>query len=272
MALRQAGWILETMDERYGKASSQDIQDTQWIEEASLAGDVLLCKDLAIAHNPLEAPSRSASWSSSSASSSSRPARNGTCGGSRSTGPPAGGPSGRLPSAARTPVLNPLTSPCGSLNSAARTSRATSARNADTSASRSGSARSERPTSGMLVRTSVIRGMLHSPARRTHPHQASEYADAYLPAAPSRSAIYARIVRKKDNPPTCARTAGRRTLSRASHAVSCMEVRQAARIFVHRHAWVNVLYCRRPGEAVTRWFPQNEPHMRSGAGVPGPRV
>ena len=55
MALRQAGWILETMDERYGKASSQDIQDTQWIEQASLAGDVLLCKDLAIAHNPLEA-------------------------------------------------------------------------------------------------------------------------------------------------------------------------------------------------------------------------
>jgi hypothetical protein len=55
MALRQAGWILETMDERYGKTSSQDIQDTQWIEEASLVGDVLLCKDLAIAHNPLEA-------------------------------------------------------------------------------------------------------------------------------------------------------------------------------------------------------------------------
>ena len=43
------------MDERYGKAGSQHIQDTQWIEEASLAGDVLLCKDLAIAHNALEA-------------------------------------------------------------------------------------------------------------------------------------------------------------------------------------------------------------------------
>ncbi len=46
------------MDERYGKASSQGIQgiqDTQWIEEASLAGDVLLCKELAIAHNALEA-------------------------------------------------------------------------------------------------------------------------------------------------------------------------------------------------------------------------
>lgn len=29
-------------------------QDAQWIEEATLAGDVLLCKDLAIAQNPLE--------------------------------------------------------------------------------------------------------------------------------------------------------------------------------------------------------------------------
>jgi hypothetical protein len=28
---------------------------TQWIEEATLAGDVLLCKDLAISQNPLEA-------------------------------------------------------------------------------------------------------------------------------------------------------------------------------------------------------------------------
>ena len=54
-ALRDAGWTLETMDERYGKSSSQLIQDTQWIEEAALAGDVLLCKDLAIARNPLEA-------------------------------------------------------------------------------------------------------------------------------------------------------------------------------------------------------------------------
>ena len=43
------------MDERYGRAGSQSIRDTQWIEEASLAGDVLLCKDLAIAHNALEA-------------------------------------------------------------------------------------------------------------------------------------------------------------------------------------------------------------------------
>jgi PIN like domain len=55
LALRQAGWTLETMDERYGKADSQKIRDTQWIEEAALAGDVLLGKDLAIAHSPLEA-------------------------------------------------------------------------------------------------------------------------------------------------------------------------------------------------------------------------
>jgi hypothetical protein len=54
-ALRDAGWALETMDERYGKDGSQHIQDTQWIEEATLAGDVLLGKDLAIARNPLEA-------------------------------------------------------------------------------------------------------------------------------------------------------------------------------------------------------------------------
>jgi hypothetical protein len=43
------------MDERYGAGQSQHIQDTQWIEEATLAGDVLLCKDLAIVQNPLEA-------------------------------------------------------------------------------------------------------------------------------------------------------------------------------------------------------------------------
>lgn len=54
-ALRDAGWLLETMDERYGKTRSQKIKDTQWIEEATLAGDLLLCKDLTIARNALEA-------------------------------------------------------------------------------------------------------------------------------------------------------------------------------------------------------------------------
>lgn len=41
-ALRRAGWALETMDERYGKKESQEIKDPQWIEEASLNGDVIL--------------------------------------------------------------------------------------------------------------------------------------------------------------------------------------------------------------------------------------
>ncbi|MFD6950337.1 MULTISPECIES: hypothetical protein [unclassified Nocardiopsis] len=54
-ALREQGWRLETMDERYGKQASQNIQDVQWISEATSNGDVLLCKDLRIASNPLEA-------------------------------------------------------------------------------------------------------------------------------------------------------------------------------------------------------------------------
>ncbi len=53
--LRSAGWILETMDERYGVRASQRIRDVQWIEDATNNGDVLLCKDLRIARNPLEA-------------------------------------------------------------------------------------------------------------------------------------------------------------------------------------------------------------------------
>lgn len=54
-ALRAAGWHIETMDERYGLMASQLIRDVQWIEEATLAGDILLAKDLRIAKNVLEA-------------------------------------------------------------------------------------------------------------------------------------------------------------------------------------------------------------------------
>ncbi|MFI7641037.1 hypothetical protein [Nonomuraea sp. NPDC049400] len=54
-ALREAGWVLETMYERYGKDDSQRIADVQWIEEATIRGDVLLCKDLAITRNLVEA-------------------------------------------------------------------------------------------------------------------------------------------------------------------------------------------------------------------------
>lgn len=54
-ALRGAGWRVETMDERYGKTESQKIEDVRWISEATANGDILLCKDLRIAVNPLEA-------------------------------------------------------------------------------------------------------------------------------------------------------------------------------------------------------------------------
>jgi hypothetical protein len=49
MALRDAGWLLGTMDERYGAHASQLIRDVQWIEEATDHGGVLLTKDLRIA-------------------------------------------------------------------------------------------------------------------------------------------------------------------------------------------------------------------------------
>ena len=43
------------MDERYGKDASQRALDHEWIPEATHRGDVILCKDLAVAVNPLEA-------------------------------------------------------------------------------------------------------------------------------------------------------------------------------------------------------------------------
>jgi hypothetical protein len=43
------------MDERYGVAESQNVSDVDWIEDATGRGEVLLCKDLAIARNQLEA-------------------------------------------------------------------------------------------------------------------------------------------------------------------------------------------------------------------------
>jgi hypothetical protein len=54
-ALRAAGWVLETMDERYGSGKSPWVKDVEWIEDAAGRGDIILCKDLRIARNPLEA-------------------------------------------------------------------------------------------------------------------------------------------------------------------------------------------------------------------------
>ena len=53
--LRAAGWIVTTMDERYGREASQGIADTTWIRDASRAGEVVITKDRAIAKRPLEA-------------------------------------------------------------------------------------------------------------------------------------------------------------------------------------------------------------------------
>lgn len=43
------------MDQRYGVMDSQDVDDPDWIRDATGHGEILLCKDLQIAHNPLEA-------------------------------------------------------------------------------------------------------------------------------------------------------------------------------------------------------------------------
>ncbi len=43
------------MDERYGPERSQSVSDAEWIGEAARRGEVLLCKDRAIARGPTEA-------------------------------------------------------------------------------------------------------------------------------------------------------------------------------------------------------------------------
>ena len=53
--LRDAGWVVETMDGRYGADRSQSIADTEWIRDAARAGDVIVTKDKRIAKNILEA-------------------------------------------------------------------------------------------------------------------------------------------------------------------------------------------------------------------------
>lgn len=53
--LRQAGWSITTMDERYGAAASQSVADTTWIRDASAEHEVIITKDRAIAKRTLEA-------------------------------------------------------------------------------------------------------------------------------------------------------------------------------------------------------------------------
>lgn len=53
--LRDAGWTIETMDERYGPARSQDILDADWIADAARRDDVLLTSDRKIGKIPVQA-------------------------------------------------------------------------------------------------------------------------------------------------------------------------------------------------------------------------
>lgn len=53
--LRGLGWQLTTMNERYGSAVGQRLADADWIRDAAERGEAILCKDKAIAKNPLEA-------------------------------------------------------------------------------------------------------------------------------------------------------------------------------------------------------------------------
>lgn len=54
-ALREAGWQIVTMRERYSELPGQGIQDPDWIADATELGEVLLCKDKQIAKRPAEA-------------------------------------------------------------------------------------------------------------------------------------------------------------------------------------------------------------------------
>lgn len=53
--LRARGWVVTTMDERYGTQRSQAVIDVDWIRDATGRGEILLAKDRAIAKKPLEA-------------------------------------------------------------------------------------------------------------------------------------------------------------------------------------------------------------------------
>lgn len=55
LGLRDRGWIVTTMDERYGVEASQAVSDADWIRDAAGRDEVLICKDRKVAKRPLEA-------------------------------------------------------------------------------------------------------------------------------------------------------------------------------------------------------------------------
>jgi hypothetical protein len=53
--LRDAGWSVVTMDERYGLQESQGVADPVWIADAAARDEVLITKDRNVAKRPFEA-------------------------------------------------------------------------------------------------------------------------------------------------------------------------------------------------------------------------
>lgn len=53
--LRERGWEVVTMNERYGQHVAEGLDDPDWIAEATERGEVCLCKDSQIAKRPSEA-------------------------------------------------------------------------------------------------------------------------------------------------------------------------------------------------------------------------
>jgi hypothetical protein len=53
-ALREAGFEIVTMRERYGEIAGQGLPDPAWIRDASELGELIICKDKNIAKRPIE--------------------------------------------------------------------------------------------------------------------------------------------------------------------------------------------------------------------------
>lgn len=53
--LRDAGWHVVSMRERYGSVTAQALADIDWIRDAAAEGEILLTGDKAIAKRPIEA-------------------------------------------------------------------------------------------------------------------------------------------------------------------------------------------------------------------------
>ena len=53
--LRERGWEVVTMNERFGQRVAEGLDDPDWIADATARGEVCLCKDAAIARKPVEA-------------------------------------------------------------------------------------------------------------------------------------------------------------------------------------------------------------------------